>query len=136
MGTILIIVGGTIMVTEEQIRQLAQSIWEHEGRPLGKDLEHYFRAKKILEERELSQTIESVSQNKIRSLNTVRDENEIKLKRAYWSGVFDALKPAEKSRSEKSEKDKMTAGIWIAALDWMLGQETTSTVEKEENTKS
>jgi len=40
------------MVTEEQIRKLAYAIWEQEGRPEGKDLEYYFRAKKILEERE------------------------------------------------------------------------------------
>ncbi len=40
------------MVTEEQIRGLAYAIWEQEGRPEGKDLEYYFRAKQMLEERE------------------------------------------------------------------------------------
>ncbi|MBI4267175.1 MAG: DUF2934 domain-containing protein [Chloroflexi bacterium] len=40
------------MVTEEQIRELAYFTWEQEGRPEGKDREYYFRAKKILEERE------------------------------------------------------------------------------------
>jgi len=40
------------MVTEEQIRELAYAIWEQEGRPEGKDLEYYFRAKRMLEERE------------------------------------------------------------------------------------
>ena len=40
------------MVTEEQIRELAYSIWEQEGRSEGKDQEYYFRAKQILEERE------------------------------------------------------------------------------------
>ncbi|MDP2932468.1 MAG: DUF2934 domain-containing protein [Chloroflexota bacterium] len=40
------------MVTEEQIRELAYSIWEKEGCPEGKDAEHYFRAKQMLEERE------------------------------------------------------------------------------------
>lgn len=38
-----------LAVTEEQIKQLAYSIWEREGRPDGKDVEHYFRAKAILE---------------------------------------------------------------------------------------
>ncbi len=46
------------MITEEQIRELAHSIWEQEGCPNGKDVEHYFRAKNILEERESSQVIE------------------------------------------------------------------------------
>ena len=46
------------MATEEQIKELAHSIWEQEGRPNGKDVEHYFRAKKMLEERESSQVIE------------------------------------------------------------------------------
>jgi len=46
------------MVTEEQIRSLAYSIWEQEGRPHGKDIEHYFRAKQILEEQEAAHIIE------------------------------------------------------------------------------
>ena len=49
------------MVTEEQIRELAHSIWEQEGRPNGKDIEHHFRAKRILEERESSKVIELAS---------------------------------------------------------------------------
>jgi hypothetical protein len=67
----------------------------------------------------------------------MRDENEIKLKRAYWSGVFDALKPSEKSRSEKSEKELLTAGVWLTALDWILGQEKESatTIGEVEDTK-
>lgn len=43
------------MATEEQIRQLAYAIWEKEGRPEGKDLEHYYRAQQILEEQEALQ---------------------------------------------------------------------------------
>ena len=46
------------MPTEEQIRELAHAIWEKEGRPDGKDAEHYFRAKQILEEQEASRVIE------------------------------------------------------------------------------
>ena len=49
------------MITEEQIKELAHSIWEQEGYPNGKDVEHYFRAKQILEERESSQVIELAS---------------------------------------------------------------------------
>jgi len=40
------------MVTEEQVKLLAYSEWEQEGRPEGKHLEHYYRAKQMLEERE------------------------------------------------------------------------------------
>jgi hypothetical protein len=49
------------MITEEQIRELAHSIWEQEGRPNGKDVKYYFCAKKMLEERESSQVIELAS---------------------------------------------------------------------------
>jgi hypothetical protein len=65
----------------------------------------------------------------------MRDESEIKLKRAYWQGVFDALTPGERSRSEKSEKEKLTAEVWLTALDWILGQaeEAASTLVKAEN---
>jgi hypothetical protein len=62
------------------------------------------------------------------------DENEIKLKRAYWQGVFDALSHGEKSRSEKVEKDRVTAEVWLVALYWILGQkeESASTLEKNQ----
>jgi hypothetical protein len=46
------------MVTEQQIKELAYTIWEEEGRPDGKDMEHYFRAKQIMEERQSSSLIE------------------------------------------------------------------------------
>jgi hypothetical protein len=40
------------MATEEQIKELAYFLWEKEGQPEGKHLEHYSRAKQILEEQE------------------------------------------------------------------------------------
>jgi hypothetical protein len=40
------------MAIEEEIRKLAYSLWEQEGRPEGQHEEHYFRAKQILEEQE------------------------------------------------------------------------------------
>jgi len=43
------------MPTEEQIRQLAYTLWEQEGRPEGRDSHHYLTAKQILEEREAAQ---------------------------------------------------------------------------------
>jgi hypothetical protein len=42
------------MATEEQIRELAYSLWEQDNRPDGKDVEHYYRAKQMLEEREVA----------------------------------------------------------------------------------
>jgi hypothetical protein len=47
-----------IMVTEEEIRALAYSIWEQEGHPEGKHEEHYLRAKQILEEKEKTGSID------------------------------------------------------------------------------
>ena len=46
------------MFTDEDIKKLAFTIWEEEGRPDGKDVEHYLRAKKFLEEREANRIIE------------------------------------------------------------------------------
>lgn len=46
------------MATEEEIKKLAHEIWEKEGRPDSKDVEHYFRAKQILELQEASNVIE------------------------------------------------------------------------------
>jgi hypothetical protein len=46
------------MATEEQIKELAYAIWEKDGRPEGKHVDHYFRAKQILEEQQESRVIE------------------------------------------------------------------------------
>jgi Protein of unknown function (DUF2934) len=46
------------VATEEEIKKLAHEIWEQEGRPEGKDVEHYFSAKKQLEEQEEARVIE------------------------------------------------------------------------------
>lgn len=40
------------MITEDDIKKLARSIWEVERCPEGRDWEHYFRAKRMLEEKE------------------------------------------------------------------------------------
>ena len=67
----------------------------------------------------------------------MREENEIKLKRAYWQGVFDALKSPDKSRSDRLDKDKLTSEVWLSALDWILGQkeESASLIVKTEEKK-
>ena len=67
----------------------------------------------------------------------MRDESEIKLKRAYWQGVYDALTRGDRSRSEKSERDRVSAEVWLSSLDWILGQseESASTLDKVENSK-
>ena len=46
------------MATEAQIRAKAYDIWEEEGRPDGNDVEHYLRAKKILEDQEAKRIME------------------------------------------------------------------------------
>jgi hypothetical protein len=53
---------------------------------------------------------------------TMRNEIEIKLKRAYWSGAIDTLSIPENAKSDKLNKERITAQTWLAALDWMLGQ--------------
>ncbi len=40
------------MLTEDNIKKVAYSMWEAEGKPEGKDLEHYYRAEKMLKEQE------------------------------------------------------------------------------------
>jgi hypothetical protein len=67
----------------------------------------------------------------------LRDEIELRLKRAYWQGVFDALNPGDRSRSEKSDKERLTSEVWLNALDWILGQtdDSTSILGKVENKK-
>jgi hypothetical protein len=46
------------MATEEEIKKLAYSIWEKEGRPRGRDVEHYFKAQNIIESPALPPVIE------------------------------------------------------------------------------
>jgi hypothetical protein len=40
------------MPTEQQIKELAYALWEQEGRPDGRDQEHFYRARQILEDQE------------------------------------------------------------------------------------
>jgi hypothetical protein len=46
------------MITDDEIKKLAFNLWEEEGRPIGKDVENYLRAKIILEEREAKRILE------------------------------------------------------------------------------
>ncbi len=52
----------------------------------------------------------------------MRHEYEIKLKRAYWQGVYDALGGEGKSKSDRLEHERLTAEIWLSSLDWILAQ--------------
>ena len=42
------------MSTEQQIKDLAYQLWEQEGRPQDRHVEHYYRALNIIRQRELS----------------------------------------------------------------------------------
>ena len=46
------------MDSEEKIKKLAYAIWEQEGRPEGKAVEHYLKAKKIIEKHQQLPPIE------------------------------------------------------------------------------
>jgi hypothetical protein len=52
----------------------------------------------------------------------MRNEDEVKLKQAYWNGTFDTLNTPENAKSGKFNDERITALTWLAALDWMLGQ--------------
>ncbi len=62
----------------------------------------------------------------------MRHEHEIRLKRAYWQGVYDALCGEGKSKSDKLERERLTAENWLTSLDWILAQpEETEDTQKE-----
>ena len=46
------------MVTEEDVKKLAYAIWEQEGRPEGKDVEHYYHARQVLENQDAARVTE------------------------------------------------------------------------------
>ncbi len=60
------------MATEEEIKQLAYTMWEQEGRPEGKHLEHYFTAKRILEEEERRKKLMSATQERSAKMSPKR----------------------------------------------------------------
>jgi hypothetical protein len=39
---------GLTSVNEEQIRQIAYELWEREGRPPGRELDHYYSAQQLV----------------------------------------------------------------------------------------
>jgi hypothetical protein len=56
----------------------------------------------------------------------MRNEVDLELKRAYWTGVFFTLDPEQKGVSEKTSKMWLTAEVWLTAIDWVLGKATNS----------
>ena len=54
----------------------------------------------------------------------MKDEEELRVKRAYWAGVYYTLDPEQRLASDKSQKAWLTAEAWLAALDWALGHAT------------
>jgi hypothetical protein len=56
----------------------------------------------------------------------MKNEAELELRRAYWSGVYYTLDPERREASEKNAKIWVTAEIWITAIDWVLGKATNS----------
>ncbi len=56
----------------------------------------------------------------------MRNEAEVREKRAYWLGVYHTLDPNKRTRSAKSQKTWLTAEVWLRALAWALGQATDS----------
>jgi hypothetical protein len=65
------------MPAEEQIKELAHTIWEKEGKPEGKALDHYLRAKEILENQEKAQSIELALQPTTAQLESQRPKIEL-----------------------------------------------------------
>lgn len=60
------------MVDEHQVLNLAYKFWEEEGRPEGKHLDHYFRAKKMLED----QASENVAPSRGERTSTAQKETQ------------------------------------------------------------
>jgi|WetSurMetagenome_2_1015567.scaffolds.fasta_scaffold53929_2 hypothetical protein len=56
----------------------------------------------------------------------MKNETELELKRAYWSGVYFTLDPERREVSEKTAKMWVTAEVWITAINWALGKATNS----------
>ncbi len=44
------------MFDEQKVIELAYKLWEEDGRPEGKHLDHYFRARRILEDQEIGKS--------------------------------------------------------------------------------
>ena len=67
------------MANDKEIRELAYNIWEKEGRPQGKDVEHYIRAKTILEELERKRELELVSQPSLEEVEPSPPNKQLEL---------------------------------------------------------
>jgi Protein of unknown function (DUF2934) len=82
------------MPSEEQIKEMAFAIWEKEGYPEGKDVEHYFRAKQILEAQKAAQTPQIAP--KPRALELAGEEPPLEL----------AASPKPKKKNFSKRKNK------------------------------
>jgi hypothetical protein len=62
----------------------------------------------------------------------VKSENEIRLKQAYWSGVYYTLDPSDKHYSQKVW---LTAEVWLNVLNWAVGRaaDSATTIKPVDN---
>jgi hypothetical protein len=65
----------------------------------------------------------------------MKSEIEINMKRSYWLGALDMLNIPDIAKSEKYNKERVTAQTWLDSLDWMLTKSGEAISEVEKSTQ-
>ena len=100
------------MPTEEEVRELAYTIWEQEGRPDGLDKEHYFTAKRILEKQDRRSSMSPkqvliVDERLIDKLDQNRgDTSRVEFLEFCVDRLLDELQPREFESREKPKAER------------------------------
>jgi hypothetical protein len=92
------------MAEDGEIRLLAYKIWLQEGRPDGKDVEHYLRAKAILEEQEANRVLELAAPVPISELPAVARYAELAPPATLTALPKEGAKPVTRGRRKKKAK--------------------------------
>lgn len=73
------------MATEEEIKRMAYKLWQEEGQPDGKHLEHYFRAIRILEEQGTTNSSLLISEPPVAEISSAAPTPLLKPRNKPWS---------------------------------------------------
>jgi hypothetical protein len=92
------------MAEDGEIRLLAYKIWQQEGRPDGKDVEHYLQAKAMLEEQEAKRVLELAAPVPISELPAAAHYVELAPPTVLTALPKKGVKPVIRGRPKKKAK--------------------------------
>lgn len=93
---------GLTAVDEEKIRQIAYELWEREGRPPGRELNHYYSAQQLVTQRRFDPAVSSIVELEPALPTTSETESTAATRNRATSDAGIGARPAKRSTAKKA----------------------------------